>query len=336
MYAKYKPLFKELKTGVKTDSLTAISYFYEITENLVDHHYCLTLFTEGGYDYAATLNPGQNEIATREYYHEPLDLKALESIVEDNVKSGRIERYCRYNFKYENLTVFSYLLDGNIAYLYISAFKMDNHINDTVLQETLNNFYDIINSTDDLKGIIIDIRNNSGGYLNDIYLVVAPLTKEDMTFGYTRSKIGMGRYDYSPWSPMTLYPSKVNFYEWAHSIERDLSQVPVVGIIDLYSMSMAEITAMAIDELPCGSIAGERSFGAHGPLTTNYTDHFTGSLMNRAFNINTSTLMVKRTDGKCYEGIGIIPDIEALYDEERFLSGEDTQLEAAVQYLKSR
>ena len=45
--------------------------------------------------------------------------------------------------------------------------------------------------------------------------------------------------------------------------------------------------------------------------------------------------MTKRLDGKSYEGIGIIPDVEALYNEAEFKKGNDTQLEVAVQLINS-
>lgn len=49
----------------------------------------------------------------------------------------------------------------------------------------------------------------------------------------------------------------------------------------------------------------------------------------------TSTSMTRRLDGKCYEGIGIIPDIEVLYDQAQFLQGNDIQLNRAIDYAKT-
>ena len=41
-------------------------------------------------------------------------------------------------------------------------------------------------------------------------------------------------------------------------------------------------------------------------------------------------------DGKVIEGHGVVPDIEVRLDRAALLEGEDTQLEAAVNYLTSK
>lgn len=45
--------------------------------------------------------------------------------------------------------------------------------------------------------------------------------------------------------------------------------------------------------------------------------------------------LVKRLDGQCYEGIGITPEVEALYNEAEFKKGNDTRLEAALDLIDS-
>ena len=53
------------------------------------------------------------------------------------------------------------------------------------------------------------------------------------------------------------------------------------------------------------------------------------------FEVYTSTSHTKNIDGTIYEGIGLTPDIEALYNEEAFMQGNDTQLERAIQYIQT-
>lgn len=45
--------------------------------------------------------------------------------------------------------------------------------------------------------------------------------------------------------------------------------------------------------------------------------------------------MSKDLHGNRLEGVGVIPDIEVLFDEAAFMSGNDVQLEAALDYIES-
>lgn len=47
----------------------------------------------------------------------------------------------------------------------------------------------------------------------------------------------------------------------------------------------------------------------------------------------TSTSMTKRADGVCYEGYGVVPDIESLFNAEEFYKGNDTQLNRAAEFI---
>lgn len=44
--------------------------------------------------------------------------------------------------------------------------------------------------------------------------------------------------------------------------------------------------------------------------------------------------MTRRLDGKCYEGIGVTPDIEVFYNEDEFNRGIDKQLNRAIDFIE--
>lgn len=108
---------------------------------------------------------------------------------------------------------------------------------------------------------------------------------------------------------------------------------PLVALADINSISMGEITPMAIMAMPNGFFIGERTTGGHGPLNGNINDYYSGELENKAFLMYTSTSMTKRVDGKCYEGYGVVPDIEALFNADEFYKGNDTQLYRAAEFI---
>ena len=51
--------------------------------------------------------------------------------------------------------------------------------------------------------------------------------------------------------------------------------------------------------------------------------------------VYTTMTMTKGVDGVIAEGKGLIPDIEVPFDGENLKNGVDTQLERAVQYIRT-
>ena len=276
VYREYKPRFEGLEFKNAEDSLKVKELFEEIVGNLIDHHYGLTLFDENGNTWF-NVRPGLLEIQKRDYYHKRLSISDYEAMIKHNVEIGRLTKGAIYWNESDSLLVCSCCIDNSIAYLRLSSFSLIEHLGEKELQATMENYYDLINNLEGLKGIIIDTRCNGGGYLNDLYYILNPLIKEKFTFGYSRSKNGMGRLDYTPWSPMTLYPIELDEEDEDQGswITRDLKDIPIVSLVDIFSISMGEVTAMAISEMPNGYVVGERTFGAHGPLDDDFNSSYT-------------------------------------------------------------
>lgn len=327
VYREYSPKFDGLEFGVKEDSIAAANLFEEICSNLIDHHYTLAL-KDGNGKVWKKISPGKIEVQSRDYYHDKYSFEDIKNVIKHNEDLGRITHQAGVVFE-NDFAVWSYLLDGDIACLGLNIFSISENANDEVVEEVMENFYSLINETENLKGIIIDTRNNPGGRTDDLFLILRPLLSEPIHFGYTRTKNGLGRLDYTPWTPLILEP----FEPDENPVERNLKDVPVVALADINSVSMAEITPIAIMAMPNGFMIGERTVGGHGPLNGNINDFYAGELENKAFLMYTSTSMTKRADGVCYEGYGVVPDIEALFNAEEFSKGNDTQLYRAVEFI---
>ena len=327
VYRTYSPQFEGLEFGVREDSIAAANLFEKMCSNLIDHHYTFILKDKNG-DYWKAFNPGHKEIESRDYYHPKYTYEDIKKTIYRNQELGRISHLAGVAFN-DGFAVWSYLLDGDIVYLGLTSFKITPNVNEQLVQETMENFYDLINETKNLKGIIIDSRNNTGGALADMYLIVSPLISEPVLFGYTRTKNGLGRLDYTPWSPMILSPVDPD----NSGVKRNLDNVPVVALADINSISMGEITPMAIMEMQNGFFIGERTTGGHGPINNNINEYYAGELENAAFRMYTSTSMTKRADGVCYEGYGVVPDIESLFNADEFYKGNDTQLNRAAEFI---
>ena len=62
---------------------------------------------------------------------------------------------------------------------------------------------------------------------------------------------------------------------------------------------------------------------------------YAGYIENNTYMIYTTQVMSCDVNGNIYEGVGVPPTIEAPFDEAAFARGVDTQLERAVEYIRT-
>lgn len=330
VYDDYLPRFRELDAleTVKTETLQDL--YTEICKNLIDHHYTLQITNpqapEDDEVKKVQLQPGWNEIMERDYFHYYFSWEAFDACIAKYKGAGRISDFAEGQNK--DMYACSYNIDDGIIYLYLSAFSVSgvnpDDPEDTVMG-AIDNYLQLIQETPEIKGVILDVRGNGGGYLADMQYTIAPLIDEELLIGYTRAKEGLGRLDYAPWIPSILAPA----------VHHRKVEAPIVVLADILSVSMAEMTAMAVSVLPNGCVVGERTFGGTGPLTSDYTFSYSGQVNNPYMMIYTSTTMLKDAKGVIHEGVGVTPDIEVFYDEAAMEAGTDVQLDRAIEYIQT-
>ena len=259
-------------------------------------------------------------------------------------------------YKDVGLDIKSAVLDDGVAYLYMSNFALSPYLSDwsnlgyftsasqTVLAQNQaivdvwnNWFYQIqeMKKSGTLKGVIIDVRSNGGGFLYDFQFVLGALLPQDSSFqiGYRREKSGVGRYDYGP-----LLPDE----RQALSDPHETITEPIVVLTNCMSASMSEMTAMGAKALSNARVVGKRSWGATGTLSDDpkyYSRVYAGCIGEK----NKTSVYIYlpmcakfSMDNKSYEGVGIEPDIEVDFDLDLFnTTGCDTQLERALQYIEN-
>lgn len=89
---------------------------------------------------------------------------------------------------------------GNVGYVYYNSFSNSFGA---------SNLAWIFGAFKECKGVIIDVRNNGGGSIENAYLLAAPFFTQSQTIGYWQHKTGAGHQDFSPMEPMTLNASLV-------------------------------------------------------------------------------------------------------------------------------
>ncbi len=192
------------------------------------------------------------------------------------------------------------ILDDNIGYIYYDSFA--NPIGDGNLTEIIYHF-------SFCRGLIIDIRNNSGGLLTNAETIAARFIEEDTHVGYVQHKTGTGHNDFSPIEKQTLKPSAG--MRW---------RKPVCVLTNRRVYSAANEFVKYMKCAPNAVIVGDKTGGGAGLP-------FTNSLPN-GWRVRFSACPMYDTQGNHTE-FGIEPDYRVSLSPADFASGEDTIIEYA-------
>ncbi len=189
------------------------------------------------------------------------------------------------------------LRDDNIMYIQMSIFNEDTtSLFRQVAQEVL---------TGDVKGIILDLRNNPGGLLTEAINIAGFWIDDDIV---VQEKVGESVEQYS-----------ANGFAW-------LSEVPTVVLVDGGSASASEILAGALQDYGLATLIGEQTFGKGS--VQEYYEFEDGS----ALKVTTAEWLTP--NGTSIDKVGITPDVIVEYSQEDYETGATPQLDAAVSKLK--
>ena len=137
-------------------------------------------------------------------------------------------------------------LPGEIAYMYYPSFS--NLIGETALDYILA----ILHNS---RGLIIDIRNNGGGALTNIDVLIGRFINEKITGGYILHKTGPGHSDFSQPYPMEYKPAQAGRIKW---------DGPIVVLTNRSCFSAANNFVSVVKELPQVTVVGAKTGGGGG------------------------------------------------------------------------
>ena len=191
------------------------------------------------------------------------------------------------------------MMENNIAYINISQFnedtanEVDNYINDILIENP--------------KGVILDLRNNSGGYLKVTNKIISRFIDSGDVIVIESFK-----------NKEKIHKSKGG---------QRFSGVPIVVLINGGSASASEILAGALKDNGKAKLVGEKTFGKG--LVQIMEDLRDGS----AIKISVSRwLTPNRVD---INENGIEPDFEVELTIDDYLNERDPQLEKAMEILET-
>ncbi len=204
--------------------------------------------------------------------------------------------------KIDIANIYSKILDNNIGYIRINSFAKN------VGLEFKSHLYYLENKK--INKLIIDIRDNSGGYIKPAMEIATLFTKKgDLIYSIENQ----GR--------KTNYKDTDNIY----------NEYSIVILTNKQTASAAEVLASSLQDNKYATLVGERTYGK-GKIQHIYT------LSNGSVLKYTSSLWYTPSN-KCIDGIGINPDYyienEKTYSNEDhiIINIKDSQLEYAKELL---
>lgn len=163
------------------------------------------------------------------------------------------------------------------------------------------------------EGLIIDVRSNGGGNLQNALNIASRFIEEEVVYARQRFKTGPGWADFTPWSDMRILP---------HSGEKYLGKVAVLTNRRSYSTTTFFAQMMRI--LPQARLFGDQTGGGGGipvfaELPNGWTYRFSGS----------QTIDMEGTQLE----FGVPAD-QVLENPMSIVEGKDRVIEEAIEWLK--
>lgn len=128
----------------------------------------------------------------------------------------------------------TYMIDNKFGYIQLAKFGRTSYV------ELINSMARLL--YEKCEGVIIDLRGNSGGYLDIVAKIVNEFLPKDQLILFTEG----------------AHMSRQNIYTTGSGGYQD---IPVILLIDEESASSSEIFAAAIQDNDRGTIIGRRSYG---------------------------------------------------------------------------
>lgn len=141
----------------------------------------------------------------------------------------------RENVKIDNIPYYG-MLDANVGYIKLTGFTQNagKEVKEAFLELKREN---------ELKGLILDLRNNGGGLLQEAVSITNIFVPKGEHVVSTKGKLSSKNYSYKTTNPPVD------------------TEIPLIVLVNHSSASASEIVAGAIQDLDRGVIVGQQTFG---------------------------------------------------------------------------
>lgn len=306
---------------------------FDALVEIIGSRYCF--LEEKGVDWAATSASYRKQISADT---KDLELFLICAEMLDELKDGHVNLISRFdtsyyrawwsdypqdfnlrtlqeyylNFDYFSTSGMIYkVLPGNIGYLYYPSFS--SGISELALDYALA----ILSKTD---GLILDIRNNGGGLLTNIDVLVGRFIRTEIPGGSITHKTGPSPDDFSEPYPFSYSPSDPSRVKYLGK--------PIALLINRSCYSAANAFAAVMKSLPQVTLIGARTGGGAGLP-------FSSELPN-GWSVRFSASPLYAPDGSLTEfGIDPSQGFECHSPAEELAAGHDAILDRAISHINS-
>ena len=259
-----------------------------------------------------TLKDGHSDIVSTQWgscnYYGSVVNRYPSNFLEQRVITQKYAPLLSQTMVNENM-FYGFINQKNIGYIFIGSFggnKSDySFIDDCILK------------LKDTKGIIIDIRQNSGGNEGYARIIASRFTNLPVTYRYRRNRNGSKYSDFSDYIPMVLDPDgKIKYNK------------NIVLLTSRRTFSSAEDFTLMLRSIPNVLHIGETTFGGVGtnPQYKNLPNGWKYRI-SMDMDYDNNKIPIKN---------GIVPQIQIQTNKEDLSKGIDKVLEEAIRIINQK
>ena len=188
-------------------------------------------------------------------------------------------------------SVRSKVIEPGYAWIRLSQFQ------ERTVDDFVTKLEQIYKQEPNLKGLVLDLRNDPGGLLDAAVAVSAAFLPENVTVVSTNGQLAESKF---------TYKSSPEFYARRGSdplkrLPAALKNVPLVVLVNEGSASASEIVAGALQDYKRATIMGNQTFGKGSVQTVRQLGPDTG--------LKLTTARYFTPSGKSIQAKGIVPDV---------------------------
>lgn len=200
------------------------------------------------------------------------------------------------------------IADGKIGYLRYSSFENSF---------SAKNMWYVLDYFANCQGLIVDVRSNGGGDLDNAYKLASTFFDATTTVGYWRHKTGLGHSDFSAMQPIEIDAATMP-YKWKKS---------VAVLINCRAYSATNSFANAMRYAPNATLVGSTT-GGGGGMPLSYE-------LPNGWLVRLSSVPMYDRDKRSIEA-GVAPDLPIDLTDELAAQGKDDIVEKAVEFLLAK
>ncbi|MDP1788997.1 MAG: S41 family peptidase [Methylibium sp.] len=188
-------------------------------------------------------------------------------------------------------SVRSKMVEPGYAWLRVSQFQ------DRTVEDFANKLTDLYKQDPNLKGLVLDLRNDPGGLLEASVAISAAFLPKDVTVVSTNGQIAESK---------AVFKANPEFYSRRGSdplkkLPDGLKNVPLIVLVNEGSASASEIVAGALQDHKRATVMGSQTFGKGSVQTVRQLSPDTA--------LKITTARYYTPSGRSIQATGIVPDV---------------------------